>query len=316
MEHFFNDTTNTFSKRHRIHTSAPIGLIFHPPEYFNQLLENPLLYLAKTGDSSAALKLVRQQCSTPLTLPNELKQLSGKKLTLMSVPSTTGRNCLPFVLGRFLSERLKKEFNIQTTFLNGDQLIATQHTCMLKLIPVNQRIFFPRRYTFVSNKAKDKLHTSCPIMLIEDLLVTGASAFAVKRFFDKNKITAPFLSALSGSADIVPDEKDVQTAITLLNQLDTKINWDLLTDELSREEINTLILRLKSAFNHHNSIHRTNLKNRLILTYRERVDGDTMAGRLLAADLKADKQEHTMAEEYKNKIQSIFRQFNTTVDDT
>lgn len=315
MEYFLNDT-NTFSKHPRIHTSAPIGLVFYPPEYLNRLLDNPLLYLAKTGDSSAALKLVQQQCNGALVLPNELKQLSGKKLTLMSVPSTTGRNCLPLILGQFLSERLKKEFDIQTTFLNGDQLISTQHTRMLKLIPMNQRIFFPRRYAFISNKEKEKLSASCPIMLIEDLLMTGTSAFAIKRFFDKNKISAPFLSALFGNANIVPDKTDVQTAITLLKQLDIKINWHLLTDELSREEINTLILRLKNAFNHHNSTHKSILKNRLILTYRERVNGDTMAGQLLAADLKADKQENMIAEEYKNKIKSFFHQFNTTVEDT
>lgn len=292
---------------------APVGLIFHPTSEIERLMQNPLLYRAKTGDANAAQALVAAECPARLILPQEIKALKGHHLSLLSVPGTTGKNKIPLSLTIFLADYLRK-YGILATVLNGDVLLKVQHTRMLKVIPTNQRLFFPRRYAFQSSKAEKTLCNAAPLMLVEDLLLTGASAFAVKRFFEKNDIEAPFLAALTGTADIIPSPQMIQLVQTLLKRLDDTISWQHLTDELSREEVNALIVRLQQVFSDDDPMSRAVLKNRLILSYRERVENDTAAGRLLAADLAADIKENIAAKAYRDEIQNLFHRFNTTLD--
>lgn len=313
-----NTVSDNFSfQPKRVITKEPVYLMLHPISHLEDLKKSALIFRAKTGDSDAAEQLIACEWPKKIILPDELKQMRGQSLTLVSVPGTTGKNKIPAALACYLAEQLKKEpFGINAVFLNGDLLLKSCHTRMLKLIPNHQRVFFPRQYAFRSEQAEDILRRSAPVMLVEDLLMTGTSAFAAKRFFDKNDIPAPFLAALLGSHSIIATEQQKSLVLKLLNRLDSTHDWVYFIDDLSREEMTSLIVRIQQVLQNENAIARQVLTNRLHLSYRERLYNDKSAGDLLIADLTNDVFEHQESQRYSQEIQDLFKKFNTTVEDT
>ena len=206
------------------------------------LQKEPLFDLGKTGDYSAATKLIEQLWTDEKA--EELRQLILPKRPpiFFSVPSTSRMNQVPIAYARFLAQQTQ---DFGATFLVGDEHISSLHTSMMKSLNKGHRIMAPRLYetfreTFFDNLRKHTQNST--VVLVEDIITTGASVNTFKRFLERNGIEVDCIAGIKGDPCLEPAVSDLEKLEKTAQKagLDLGLDWMALGRELTHSEVQTL----------------------------------------------------------------------------
>lgn len=227
------------------YTPLKKGLTIFDKKHKDEILINPLFIKAKDGNAKAAEKLITSLWTDEKT--TELKNLldKNKEPVFISMPGTTRNNQLPIVYAKFLST-LTQEMGGR--YIVGDEHILSFHTSMMKIINKEDRLFSPRLYEASSQNFFTLLKEQYPnaqFILVEDILTTGASANAFRRFMEKNGIQLDQIFALKGNTELSPSISEILKLQKMgkkcgLYQEGKSLDFIALGKELTSSEINTL----------------------------------------------------------------------------
>lgn len=207
-----------------------------------RLQKEPLFNQGKTGDYFAATRLIEQLWTDEKT--EELRQLilPERPPIFFSVPSTSRTNQVPIAYARFLAQQTQ---DFGATFLVGDEHISSLHTSMMKSLNKGSRMMAPRLYetfraTFFDNLRKHTQNSS--VVLVEDIITTGASVNTFKRFLEHNGVEVDCIAGIKGDPHLEPAESDLQKLEKTAQKagLDMGLDWMALGRELTNSEVQTL----------------------------------------------------------------------------
>ncbi len=209
----------------------------------NDICVNPLFEQAKNNNLEAATTLVNSLWTEQKT--QELRDLilPDRPPIFMTVPSTSRRNQLPIAYARLLAQQTE---DLGGRYIVSDEYIAPLHTSMMKSLKKQDRLMCPRIYEplqedfFETFKEKTQ---NTQIILVEDIITTGASLSAFWRCLEHNGVHVDCVVGIKGNPQLSsPDHELKKLERTALKAgLDTlNINWIALGNELSSSEVVTL----------------------------------------------------------------------------
>ena len=204
---------------------------------------DPLFDQAKTGNYDAAMQLIEKVWSDDKT--EELRRLilPERPPIFFSVPSTSRTNQLPIAYAKFLAEQTQ---DMGATYLVGDEHISSLHTSMMKSVKKAHRLMAPRLYetfhhTFFDNLKHHSENAS--IVLVEDIITTGASVNAFRRYLEQNGVAVDCVVGIKGETQLEPTLSELNKLQRTAQKagLDTeRIDYMALGRELTSSEVMTL----------------------------------------------------------------------------
>lgn len=204
---------------------------------------DPLFDQAKTGNYEAAVQLVEKLWSDDKT--EELRQLflPERPPIFFSVPSTSRTNQLPIAYAKFLAEQMQ---DMGATYLVGDEHISSLHTSMMKSVKKAHRLMSPRLYETFQSSFFDNLrnHTqNASVVLVEDIITTGASVNAFRRYLEQNNISVDCVVGIKGETRLEPTQSELNKLERTAKKagLDTEsVDYIALGRELTSSEVMTM----------------------------------------------------------------------------
>ncbi len=216
---------------------------------------------AKTGNEEAASRIVDQIWTEKQTQELTAKLDPNKETVFISVPSSSGANKLPDALGKKLEAELGGKF-LDSGFT------ATAPTEM-KFISPTDRPFAKRGYTPTNDELLQALKGK-QIVVVEDILTTGASARQFITALRKEGIDVTTVAGLMGDARIDAPPQLVDKLQRTLRNAGMDVKGKPLAQLLSKGEIQVLIQRINKAGSNEE---RTELAARLQGLLNERASG-------------------------------------------
>ncbi|MBQ9739163.1 MAG: hypothetical protein IJV75_06640 [Alphaproteobacteria bacterium] len=224
--HILRSGVSVFGK----HTDDPVRL-------------DPLFDLAKTGDYEAARQLVEKLWTDDKT--EELRRLilPERPPIFFSVPSTSRTNQLPIAYAKFLAEQTQ---DLGATYLVGDEHISSLHTSMMKSLKKSHRLMAPRLYETFHQSFFDNFrpHTqNASVVLVEDIITTGSSVNAFRRFLEHNGVPVDYVVGIRGDTNLDPSPSELTKLERTAKKagLDTtNVDYMALGRELTSSEVMTL----------------------------------------------------------------------------
>lgn len=136
---------------------------------------------AKQGDFNAGLRIIKSLWSDKKS-QQLFDSIKGKDIILVSQPSTTGKNILPFALACYLIKAID-EFNVALCLgkkgtikiVNGDDYFISIHNQAAKDISRNKRVFYPRKFLPKDPESFTQKIQGKSVYITEDILNTGGS---------------------------------------------------------------------------------------------------------------------------------------------
>ncbi len=179
----------------------------------------------KKKDDAAGERLIRKYITDDFIAPLADKY-KDDNVILLSVPSTSKTNTIPVQLGNVLKEKLNAK-GCNTNTLESDNFIDTLHSIAMKDVTKALRPYASRLYEIGDNDTFSALKIAskdCKIVLVEDILTTGASLNAFKNFLKKNGIETDSVIAVKGSNNIYPNQQEIAKAVKLFKDYDMDEN--------------------------------------------------------------------------------------------
>ena len=163
----------------------------------------------------------------------------------ITVPSTSGDNQIPRALGAFLAEKYG------TACVNSDEYVDTEHEERSISVDNDKRFLYARFYVMKKSKAEElqalahytnEKGEKMPkrVVIVEDVLTTGSSAYTFARFLHKNGIQPTHVVAVKGDPDISPRREDLLALQTAAKKQGLTLDMIRLGVELARSEITSL----------------------------------------------------------------------------
>lgn len=196
---------------------------------------------AKSGDPDAALRVVESVWTPDRTEALAARLDPAKETLFVSVPSTSGRNELPKVLGRYLVQRLGGVFE------EGDVYYTAEHKAPIKGISPRERPFAIRKY---QPDEQDSLFPTAQgrnVVVTEDVFTTGASAKAFVRALNESGIHVDSVAGIMGDARLDPYPHVVRELDRQLRKAGMDMKAKDLAPLLSNGEVDVIIQRLHKA---------------------------------------------------------------------
>jgi len=200
---------------------------------------------AKSGDADAALRVVESVWTPDRTKALAARLDPAKETLFVSVPSTSGRNELPKVLGRHLVQRLGGVFE------DGDAYFKSKHEAPVKGIPPRERPFAIRAYQPVERTTLRLAAQGRNVVVTEDVFTTGASAKAFVRALNESGIHVESVAGIMGDARLDPEPQLVSKLARTLRHAGIGVRAKDLAALLSKGEVNVIIQNIHEARTDH-----------------------------------------------------------------
>lgn len=261
---------------------------------------DPLFEQAKTGSYKAARQLVEKWWTDEKT--EELRRLilPERPPIFFSVPSTSRTNQLPIAYAKFLAEQTQ---DMGATYLVGDEHISSLHTSMMKSVKKIHRLMAPRLYETLHNSFFDNLrnHTQdTSIVLVEDIITTGASVNAFRRFLEQNQVPVDYIVGIKGETRLDPSPSELAKLEKTAKKagLDTtKVDYPALGQELTSSEVMTLAYQYighqyKNADEHSKMLMRRQLYYLYALKVCQQAEASTKINQLTKILMRREERAH------------------------
>ena len=196
---------------------------------------------AKSGDPDAAMRVVESVWTPDRTAALAARLDPAKGTLFVSVPSTTGQNELPKVLGRYLAQQLDGVFE------DGDAYFTAEHKAPVKGISPQKRPFAIRKYQPVERTALRQAAQVRNVVVTEDVFTTGASAKAFVRALNESGIHVDSVAGIMGDARLDPEPQLVSKLARTLRNAGIGVKAKDLAWLLSKGEVNVIIQNIHGA---------------------------------------------------------------------
>jgi hypothetical protein len=223
-------------------TWLPKNNIVGRTEADKTLLQSPDWEAAKSAaDVEAAQRIIAQLWTPKKTQAVKALINDASDVVMVSQPSTTRCNVLPFAL----AQRLGKEIGAQ--HFAGEQFYDVLHSEQTKHIPRLQRPFTPRQYALAEPKRLKEELAGKTVIVTEDLLTTGGSVKHFIRALKDDGIEVRSVLALSGDPRLSVDDKTKDALHHALQAKAIDLPAEELADNLTRTEARGVVLLLNNV---------------------------------------------------------------------
>ncbi|WP_027186073.1 hypothetical protein [Desulfovibrio inopinatus] len=195
---------------------------------------------AKTGDLDAARRIVSSVWQDSHTEAVKAKLDPQKETVFVSVPSTTGSNTLPLALGEELTTRMGG------VLFDGKVLFEAEHDAPMKSIPPQERPFVAKEYVAQEGTNLTALQGK-NVVVVEDVLTTGASAKAFVRALKKAGISVDTVAGLMGDARLDAEPQLVAKLQKAFARNNIPLNAKKTASVLSRGEVNVILDQINKS---------------------------------------------------------------------
>lgn len=212
------------------------GFTIYDKKHTDELLVDPLFLKAKKGDRQAAFDLIHK-IWTPEKTEQVRLMTKDHPTFFISVPGTSRQNQIPPVYAEFLAELTDQ------SFLVSDEYIASLHSTMMKSVKNGDRLMRPRMYEPLRKDFFKRLKEAIgdkQVVLVEDILTTGASVNCFRRFLEKNGIAVKCVFGLKGDSNIAPSLSEIMKLQKIAQREGITIDMEKLGKELSKSEVISL----------------------------------------------------------------------------
>lgn len=213
--------------------------VFSKKDGSDDLLANDLFKEGKRGNSVAAAQLVQSVCS-PQYVQSIFDQFNDKPVVFVPMPSTSFQNKIPIELACFMAKNLMKK-GVDAKYIQTEEYIHTLHSMMMKSLRTHfhralaVRIFEEKKENFFDlfrQVAQDR-----HIVLVEDILTTGSSVNAFRRFIEKHGVQVSGVIGLKGNDNLAPSPTEIIKFAAKLRKVVPDLDAIALGKELTRNEL-------------------------------------------------------------------------------
>jgi hypothetical protein len=192
---------------------------------------------AKNGNPAAAARVVDKVWSE-----KQMRELAAhldpnKETVFITVPSTSGTNEIPNALAKKLADGLGG------VHVDSKGVYRAGVIDPMKTIPVVDRPFSPRGYALENPEAIQAL-AGKQVVVVEDILTTGASARQFITALRKEGIDVTTVAGLMGNARMDAPPQLISKLQATLRNAGMDVKGRQLADVLSRGEIEAIIARI------------------------------------------------------------------------
>lgn len=193
----------------------------------------------KNPDSA---KIIISKLWTPDLSAKLATRLSSKDhVAFVTVPSTTGQNHIPDELAKTIITDLK-----YGTYVKGETIAFSVNTVPMKDVHRDERPFMAREY-IVLDTAKALL-AGHSIVIVEDVLSSGASAKAFADALKRNNFEIETVAGLIGDSRLTPEPQLINKMQKTFKRLElTSISAKDIGSILSRGQIEIVIEKLNQT---------------------------------------------------------------------
>ncbi len=163
------------------------------------------------------------------------KRLGGREPAFITMPSTTGQNLLPKVLGQLLHSELGGNL------LFGNAIASSMHVLAMKDVPAESRPFIPREYMIHNPRALQRDVAGKAVVVVEDVFSSGASAKAFCDALSECTIQVTTVAGLLGDSRLAAEPQMIQKLSKALKRINIDCKARDVAAVLSRGQIATLI---------------------------------------------------------------------------
>jgi hypothetical protein len=193
------------------------------------------------ADVEAAQRIIAQLWTPKKTKALKALIYDATDVVMVSQPSTTRCNVLPFALAQTLAKE------IGARHFAGEQFYDVLHSEQTKHIPRLQRPFQPRQYALAEPQMlKDKL-AGKTVLVTEDLLTTEGSVKHFIRALNDDGIKVRSVVALSGDPRLSVDDKTRDALRKALQEKGIDLPAEELADKVTRTEARGIVLLVNSV---------------------------------------------------------------------
>lgn len=168
---------------------------------------------AKQGDFNAGLRIIKSLWSDKKS-QQLFDSIKGKDIILISQPSTTEKNILPFALACYLIKAINK-FNSDLCsgkktiikVINGNKYFTPVHSKAAKDISRNKRVFYPRKFFPNDPESFIQKVQGKSVYITEDILNTGGSVKHFSQELRKMNCNVEGVVAMMGDKRLSLDQK-------------------------------------------------------------------------------------------------------------
>jgi len=202
------------------------------------VIESDDFIKGKRGDTEAAKRIVSDNWREYKT--EQLQEIITENTVLLSQPSTTSNNIIPFQLALKLSETLHCEC------INGDELFNVAHKISSKDIPRDKRVFHKREYESDDTKKTELRLGKKDIIIVDDIITTGSSLRNFSEFLEGQNFKVVHAVGLMGERRLALDSATREKLEKALNGKKIRIDIDKI-DYITRAEAGGLIRTINSV---------------------------------------------------------------------
>lgn len=206
----------------------------------------------KKNDFMAAERLIHSLCSNEF-FERALNSFdTSKPLSFLTIPSTSHQNQVPIALAQsFVKYATQK--GLKARYIVADEYINTLHAMMMKSIKSHLHRAFAVRVYEESHpdflKVLRDVSKSTQLVLVDDVLTTGASLNTFKRFLDKNGVHTVGVVGLKGSRTISPRPIDIIKLADQIKHFSASVDGIALGKELTMNEVFSVRAYLSNVTN-------------------------------------------------------------------
>jgi hypothetical protein len=223
-------------------TWLPKNSIVGRTEADKTLLQSPDWEAAKSAaDVEAAQKIIAQLWTPKKTQALKALIKDATDVVMVSQPSTTRCNVLPYALAQTLATE------IGAKHFAGEQFYDVLHSEQTKHIPRLQRPFTPRQYALAERQRLKEELAGKIVIVTEDLLTTGGSVKHFIRALKDDGIEVRSVVALSGDPRLSVDDKTKLALRDALQEKAIDLPAEKLADNLTRTEARGIVLLVNNV---------------------------------------------------------------------
>ena len=193
---------------------------------------------AKRGDVDAADRIIEK-----LWTEKDTEKLKGllsnlKNTVLVSTPSSSRLNILPYRLTKFISEKIGVEF------VDGGELFESGHGEEQKNIPPEERYLKPPEFEPTDEAVIQELLAGRNIVVVDDIFSTGGSVFDLARRLEALGLNIEAVAGLMGDTRLRVEKNLVNKLRKVLKNANLNFKAQDLSEGLPRRQVIGIIDRI------------------------------------------------------------------------